>query len=230
MLSVFDLAFHYIERFYDEEPSTEEKRQILQEFEDLFAFGWTMKDINKVMRHFIAGNPNVRPNIAQLFSKVYRTHQNLISPDKFYYHNQLRITPGPPVRHLDINTGEIKKIEEAHYLEMRASYTIEDMIDYYVKQFGLNANADERKRLIGSFKYMLKSHEIESLLFMIDVAINTVYSEDMDRNGFNVFKLADYRTAAELQLGEKRTENTLSGDDRIVPRKRVLSLRGSHSV
>jgi hypothetical protein len=230
VLSVFDLAFHYIERFYEEEPSTEEKREILERFEDLFAFGWTIEGISKVIKRFMQEHPGVRPDIAKLFSKAYSPEKNLISPDAFYYHNQLRITPGAPKRELDINTGEIKKVEEEYYLEMKASYTIDNLVDYYVTQLRLHIDAYERKKLVGAFKYLLKSHDVESLLFMIDVASNTVYSEDRDRNGFTPFKLTDYRTFANQQRDAKRTENILSGDDKIVPRKRILSFRSSNPV
>ena len=231
MLSLFDLAFHYIERFYDEEPSTEEKRQIIEEFEDLFFYGWSMGDINKVIKRFIERNPGQKPSsVSESFEREYRGEDNLLTPGKYYYHNQLRLTPGPPVMHLDINLGEITTIEEPYFLEMRASYTINDLVDYYIKQFDVKAGPDERKRLVGTFKYLLKTVDVEKLLFMVDVAINTVYSEDMDRNGFNPFKLIDFRTNAEKQLGEKRTEHMLDGGEKIVPRKRVLSLRSGSPV
>lgn len=228
--SVFDLAFTYIERFYEEEPPTEEKRRILQEFQDLLAAGWTTEDIIKHLRAFITKHPGVRPDIPRLFSKLHRSQENLMKPDRFYYHNQLRITPGPPKRYLDYNTGQIVKTEEDYYLEMRTSYTIDDLTDYYLEQFTLDVSPEERKRIVGSFKYLLKTHDLDLILFMIDVAANHAHSEDMDRESFNPLKLTDWKTIAREQLNEKITENKLSGDDKIVPRKRVLSLRSRDSI
>lgn len=230
MYSIFDLAFTFIERFYDEEPSKEEKLAIIHEFEKLLLHGWTLEEIQRTLRAFMIKYPDDRPDIAKLFKKVDSSRQNLLKQGSFYYHNQLRIVPGAPVRELDYNTGEIKKIEEEFFLEMRASYTIDNVIDYYIDQLNLTPSYQERSRFIGALKYLLKQYNIDLLLFMIDQAANHLVYDDKSRRDYNPLNLSDYRGYAEQTLNHKRTETKLSGDDRIVPRKRVFTFRGGHSV
>lgn len=224
--SFYDLAFAFIERFYDEEPADAEKKRVIGEIRQLLLNGWTSEDIVNEFRMFMGSFPDVRPNIPELFEYLRRKNTNLLHPDRFYYHNQLRLMPGPPKRILDINTGTILKDETPYYLEMRASYTVDDLTDYYVRQSGLAIAPNERKRMIGSFNYLLKTFDVEMVLFMIDAGVNAAYSEDLGKDQLSPLKLADYAAVAEVQLGEKRTENITAGDDRVVPRRRVLSLRG----
>lgn len=228
--SYFDLAFAYIERFYDEEPSDEEKRRILGEIRWVLASGWTAEDIINEFKLFMGSFPDVRPEIPELFEHLRRRNNNLIHPDGFYFHNQLRIMPGPPKRSLDINSGLITKTESEHFLEMRASYTVDDLTDYYIRQSRLPVAPNDRKRMVGAFNYLLKTYNVEMVLFMIDAGVNAVYSEDLGKDSLSPLKLADYIGQAEMQFGEKRTENITAGDDRVVPRRRVLSLRGGGSV
>lgn len=230
MYSIFDLAFTYIQRFYDEEPSKEEKVRILTEFEDLLFYGWTTEDIIKHLRGFQVRFPGQRPDLPKLFSKLHPSSSNLLKPNTNYHHNELRLMPGPPKRELDYNTGEIKKISEDYFLEIRASYTIENLVDYFVKQFDLPANGDSFKRYIGGFKYLLKTYNIDTVLFMIDAAANLAYSEDKNRRDFNPLSLAEYRHTAETAMMNKQTEIKLSGDDKIVPRKRVLTFRSGDTI
>lgn len=230
MYSIFDLSFAFIERFHSHEPSKEEKVQIIRDFEELLMYGWTIEEIQKVLRSFMTKHPNVRPDIPKLFSKVSSRRANLLTQGIFYYHNQLRITPGPPKRDLDYNTGKIVKIDEEHYLEMRASYTIEDLADYYIYQLNLTPSVQERTRLIGAIRYLLKQYPIDLLLFMIDQATNYLQYGDKSRRDYNPLNLSDYRGQAEGAMNEKVTETKLSGDDRIVPRKRILTFGSRHPV
>lgn len=228
--SFYDLVFAFLERFYDEAPPESEKKRVASEMWHLLLNGWTAEDITNELRMFRGSFPGVRPDLAELFEHLRRRQQNLLRPDRFYFHNQLRIMPGPPKRSLDLNAGTITKNEEEHFLEMRASYTVEDLTDYYIQQSKESVTANDRKRMVGAFKYLLKTHELEVVLFMVDAGVNAVYSEDLGRDQLSPLKLADYKGAAEMQFAEKRTENIRAGDDCVVPRRRVLSLRGSDPV
>lgn len=223
MYSIYDLAYAYIQRFYTEEPTKENKIEIIRTFEDLLYQGWTSDDMIKVFRAFKTKHPDETPNLDALFNKLAKKEDNLLRPDCFYYHNQLRLVPGPPRRELDYNSGEIKKISEEWFLEMRASYTLDDLADYFERQFHVSFSHHDRKKAIGAFKYLLKTYTLEMILFMIDAASNYIIYDDKSTRDFNVLNLSDYRSLAESALSEKRTETKLSGDDKIVPRKRVFT-------
>lgn len=228
--SFYDLVFAFLERFYEETPSDSEKHKVASEIRALLIDGWTAEAITNELRMFRGSFPGVRPDLAEMFAYLRLTQVNLLHPDRFYFHNQLRIMPGPPKRALDLNAGIIVKEEEVYFLEMRASYTVDDLTDYYIRQSNATVPANDRKRMLGAFKYLLRTHDVELVLFMIDAGVNAVYSEDLGREQLSPLKLADYQGVAEAQFAEKRTENIRAGDDCVVPRRRVLSLRGSDSV
>jgi hypothetical protein len=228
--SVYDFGFSFIKRYWDREPTREQKINIMNQFSELLMNGWTQEEIANVIRSYSHLDPTTIPNVRDLFSKAITARGNLLVPKAFYYHPELRILPPPAKRDFDYNTGIISKPEEEYFLEMRASYTIHQLIDYFVIKFELNPSQEDMKRYIGSFKYLLKHHNIDTVLFMIDAAQNNMYTEDNDVHDFNPIKLGDYRTMAEDMLNWIRTDTKRSGDDHVVPRKRILSFGDSSTV
>lgn len=224
--SIFDLAFSFMEDFFTENPPDETKRQILYDIQGLLNGGWTSEEITKEFRHFNGSFPGSIPSIPEMFKGLRRNKTNLLVQGIYYYHNQLRIHPPAPKRSLDLNTGEIIKGDDEYYLEMRASYTIENLTDYFIKRSDGKAPQSEHKRFIGSFQYLLKSYSIEQVLFMIDAFVNEVESGDVYEKNFSPLTVKDYARDGEERLGQRRTEITMAGEDRIVPRRRVLSFRG----
>jgi hypothetical protein len=220
--SVYELGFSFIKRYWDREPTKEQKIQILNQFSQLLMNGWTQEEIINVVKAYQHSDPTTIPNVEQIFQGTTTRAENLLVPKAFYYHPQLRILPPPVKRDLDYNTGVISKPEEEYFLEMRASYTINQLIDYFVIAFELNPSQEDIQRYRGSFKFLLKQHNIDTVLFMIDAAHNNLYTEDNDLHDFKPIKLGDYRTMAEDMLNWIRTETKRSGDDHVVPRKRVL--------
>jgi hypothetical protein len=219
--SVYDLAFHFVQDFYGKECPKDVKSEVLDYMHDLLWDGFTTKEIVSRWKQFKMGNPGKVPDLDQLYKEA-PTELNLLKPGKFYYHNKLILLPPPPKREFDINTGEIKKIEEPYFLEMRASMTIGEVTQYYIEQFGLRrVNEVERNHIEGTIKVLLRHYDVELILFMIDCAANERYSED-DGPPTDPITLKSYSVKAEEARQAKITEIRENGEERIVTRKRVL--------
>ena len=215
-LSLYDLTYGYLKHYYKDPRPIDEgvKKCVMKDFKELLDEGWTAEEITKVIKEN-DGKPH-----ALLKMNFSRTKaENLLKTSEFYWHPQLRITPGPPQRVVDYNTGSITKVEEEHFLEMRASYTLNDLLDYYCKQHG-NIKDAQVNKYRGALKYVLDNHNIDTVLFMIDASANYIKAEDMMPLK-SPLDIADYEREARHMLGEKITEEKQAGDDRVVPRRRV---------
>lgn len=217
MESVYDLAYWYLQTFFpNEELTKREKKQVIDEMRAILDEGWTSKEIREVLE---------KEGVKTLFpSALFRDRKpsvwNLLDSNAFYLHPQLRIMPGPPKRIIDYNKGTIKKITEPYFLEMRASYTLNDLVRYYEDQHNLKLTDDEREQCRGAFRYLLKNFSVDEILFMIDVAANHIRDHDLPPLE-NPLELKKFAKEAREEINAKRTEERLAGNDRIVPRKRV---------
>lgn len=217
-LSLYDLAYGYLKTYCGDEP---DKTEVLNSIKKWLDAGWTAEELVKIMKSF-KGKPYT--HLVYHMTKNKPKSINLLKTETFYWHPQLRITPGAPVRHVDYDTGQITKVEEEHFLEMRASYTLEDMLAYYEKSHGETASG-KRNKYLGGLKYLLTNHSIDTVLFMIDASTNFVKAEDLAPLS-SPLDMDNYEREARHAMGEKITEEKQAGDDRIVPRRRVPLHRG----
>ncbi len=222
--SIYDLAVDYIELYImPKEINNRIKNQILRDLKETLARGYTDTEILDILNDYVEDNPSHIPLIPNLFNGKPK-QRNLLSPDKFYYHPQLRVMPGVPKKHWDQDTGEITTIEEYYFLELRASYTLLDLYKYYLRQMGLTDSEYARARMLGGLKWLLKQHSVDLVLFMIDIGGN-LKDEETDKGYFEPVELNNYDREALENMGAKITEERGAGNDHVVPRKRVLSNR-----
>lgn len=197
-----------------------DKRQIAKTFSRLLSQGWTTEDlIATLKREKQRGNV---VDLETLFSRLSEP-KNLISPTTIYYHNELRITPGPPIVDYDYNTGELKRTVEDYFLEPRGSYSIEDLVDYFKTKSHLYVQAImPDNRLKGSLKWIVDQHGVELTLFMIDAAEVSV-SIGMSQPLKNPSNLSDFYVVAKQNYEKKMSECKLAGGAKVVPKRRKLS-------
>lgn len=223
MISLYDIAFDYIEKFYKIEPVAKVKGEVINQIKIALDNGWTSSEIINTLNKY---NPESGvPNLSNTFAHYDGLDRNLLKSSEFYYHNLLRVCPPPPTQVWDINTGDIKTISEPFYLEMRASITSSEITDYYIEQMKLNPIQINRNRFIGSMKYMVDKYGVDLVLFMIDTTANYISSADLQTPNSPV-GITEYMGQAKELLNLKLSETRAAGDDRIVYRKRVLTFRG----
>lgn len=221
MGSLYDIGYDYIlEHVEHIEISDELKQGILAEIKVLLQNNWTEEEIKQILIE-VDWKETILPRKYFLGRKPIKI--NLLNPNQFYYHSQLRIFPAPIKKQIDYNTGEIVTVNKQEYfLEMKSSYTIDDAVLYYCKQMNLNVPKEdkEKNRFAGPIKYIVDKIGIEMFLFCVDSASNHIKEMDLKRLK-SPLEVQDYYDDAKNNYNAKITEERLSGSDKIVPKRRV---------
>lgn len=204
-MSAYDLAYLYFTEYREPDfpPTEENKRKVLRRVNELLDNGWTEYDMIHYWR-----------------DQSEPVGGNLLRSDEFYWHNQLRVMPGPAKVEFDLDKGTITRKQEPWFLEMRASYTVEDLLDYYLKQFDLTSSDINVNKYLGTFRYLLSRYDIDLLLFMIDACANDRKEAD-EGPPLDPIIVGEYEYLGQQAMNRKITENRQAGGDRIEPRRRV---------
>lgn len=218
MGSVYDIAFSFIEK---NSVTHLLFNEVVESFNTILDRGWTESEIYKVL-----GNNTYDINKAQILSLFNnkQEHLNIIKSNTFYYHNVLRCMAKPPRQEWDLNTGVIKDITDPYFLEMKASFTMYELVNYYYKQMDLVFDNSSYNRYKGAFEFLIKKFGLDLVLFMIDTARDNIVSEDMTKPKTPV-SIAEFEHDAKERLNQKISETRCTGDDKIVIRDRVFSNR-----
>ena len=222
--SIYDLSFEYMVSF-PVSNDTSTKKQVLIDIANLLSTGWTYDDMYKHIREFKKSSPNEIMDLKSYFSTKNKTKVNILKPLKFYYHNELRILPPPPLIEVDYNKGEFTRTLSEYFLEMKASYTVEDLYEYFLhKEHLYDKGTLNANRIIGSLSWLIKKFPIDQILFMIDVANDIICTTDK-KCLTTPMDIQDYFKEAHDAINRKATESKATGDDKVIPKKRVLPLR-----
>jgi len=221
MGSLYDIGYDYIlEHLQHINISDELKQGILAEIKVLLQNGWVEEEIKEILNE-VDYKETILPR--KYFLGKRPTKTNLMNPNQFYYHAQLRIFPPPIKKQINYDTGEIVTVNKQEYfLEMKSSYTMDDAISYYCKQMNVMMPREEKEknRFAGPIRYILEKIGIEMFLFCVDSASNHI--KEMDLKPLkNVLEVQEYYDDAKNNYNAKITEERLSGSDKIVPRRRV---------
>lgn len=212
-VSMYDIAFLYINKNYTE-ISKEEKLNVINAVTaslrrksiaaDLIAKINTIYDIQKSPYQFFNINSS----------------GNLLNPDEFYYHNFLRCIPEAPTRFWDINIGDIKVKDQEYFLEIKASCTVSDIFEYLKRKEFLCKTLVDKNRALGSISFLLKKYNVDFLLFLFDT-VNDIYSS-RQKYARSLIEVSEFELEAKLNYEQKITESKISGQDKIVHKKREL--------
>lgn len=107
-----------------------------------------------------------------------RDPNNLIQLNRFYYHPKLQVAPPPPVLKIeDDGTITPSYDSEDFYLEMKDSFTVEDLLDYFYSKKNMAVPDSNIKKDIGAFNHLLQFWDIDFLMFLIDEAFTSSVDE-----------------------------------------------------
>lgn len=212
--SVYDLAYNYI-KINNLTLDKQEKREIINTIMEVLDNGANSNDINK---HITKLKNNSLEH--KKYFKCIETSGNLLNSKRFYYHNELRVVQEQPIKFFDINTGIITSKKQDYFLEMKASYTIDDLFDYISKKEYLFKSMYDKAKAMGALKFLLKKYDIDFLLFLVDTA-NCFFNANMQYLK-NILDITNYEEEALKNYQMKTTENYISGTNHIVFKKRML--------
>ena len=148
---------------------------------------------------------------------VERDPNNLIEAGKFYYHPALQVAPPPPtVIQLDDGTFQSSYDVEEFFLEIKESFTYEDLVAYFYKVMGQSGEGF-KVRDVGAFKHIMQSNDLDIVLYTIDEA--RFLAEDLSKPiPKNPFDIRDYMDSGFDVLEERKNTCYREGLDRVIPR------------
>ena len=143
---------------------------------------------------------------------------NLLKSNKTYYHKNLLIKNKIGIVNHNIDTGELTNSPTKFFLEPRASYTLNEFVDYFYEQTNIDKIQNNRKRVSNFFLALLNTYDIDMLLFMTEACIRyTEEEKEIQLNGFN-----DYQPYAVRYLKEMKDNRFKSIGVNYVIRNREL--------
>lgn len=221
-LSPLDISYHYIQKFFTTYPTVVELKETTMEICNLLKAGWTDKELWMAIERC-----QTRVPIPNLVDGLHMVDENILHKEHldnpahavtFYYHNLLRVSPSPNIVQ---ENGELIDKGGEFFLEMRASYTLNQMAKYYIAKFKIPEEEAEIKRIVGSLKWVIKHNGVDLTLYMIDAYARQIEEEDKlsPQIPTDITKAKD---EAKVIYDSKRAQAQESGDDKFVPRKRTL--------
>lgn len=177
--------------------------------------GYTYEDIRSEIIHAF----NVHDMFPFYKFKKIKYNGNLLKQGIRYYHKQLNIMSQLKPVHHDIDTGTITSQGNEYWIEPRASYTAEDLVNYIYSKNMIDMKEFPPKRMNKLFSSLVSQYGLEIVLFMIEHAAR-IY--DSSHEMFSLNKFSTYHSIAISYLEEIKNNCVYSGGVDYVPRKRML--------
>ena len=124
-----------------------------------------------------------------------------------------------PIINHDIEKGTMTSSEVEFYLEPVASYTMNDLLQYFYSKGMADTQEYNPKRMMGMFKHLIDKYGLDKLLFMIEGATRMYEAE---HKTFSVNDFESYNSTASQYLEEIKNNCKYSSGGHYVWRKRVL--------
>ncbi|MBQ1769439.1 MAG: hypothetical protein IIZ99_01920 [Turicibacter sp.] len=220
-VSVYDLTYLYFKNFYQAIPTEAQIQWIQYQFQQALNRGFVSEELLEAMKNAKEKRDTRIFTLDQYLKQLARHRKNLVEDGVFYYHNELRITSLPPVVHYDIDSGELIRKVQPYFLEMVASYDIENLINYYKTKIHLyDAQTMNDSRLKGALEWLIKQYDLESVLFMIDAAEQAIAGETA-KPLKNPSNLHEFFREGKKMKELKETECKRGGGATIEPKQRL---------
>ena len=206
------------------------KISVIQDFESILRKGLDYAEIQSIMDKITSSNfyspwDMLNPIWAEELKAtpdVYpKAPDELVYYTLFYYHPLLQETRKPAGFSYNEETGEvIEAVREPYFLEIVDSFTMRDLVDYFMTQMELVGTMEDRpskrKGLATEF-YKINNYSLDMLLYLIDSARIECELEDKRKPRF-VGSLLEYSEKAEQLFKSRRDILNERGGNKIVPR------------
>ncbi len=210
--SVYDLAAFYIKLFVGRSINKDELKNIIGKFSYILDKGYTFKECIKIMTSNMSNKHNF--SIMDI-TKYTSLHENIIKQNQMYYHKELRIQPEPSVTNIDYNTGTMVSTKQEYFVEIAASYTMNDLMNYLLSFGYVNTHQWQHTRLRKLIEHYVKKYGIDIVLFMFEAIADNIEEREFDFNKFD-----NYYQIAKNYMNNIRNNCIANGGDKIEPKKR----------
>ena len=141
---------------------------------------------------------------------------SLTKKKQFYYHHTLQIASRPP--HYDIKLK--KEVIEPYFLEMKARYTMNDLIRYYYNKLDIDAELADERRDIGRMQALLKKYDRLSFVDALDFVLCLIdHASYTYQRVMGIFDIEKGESEVFDELKSKAAEASFKGKNLIVWRK-----------
>ena len=210
--SVYDLAAFYIDLYVGRKVNKDELNYIIKSFSSILDMGYTLNECVKILLN----NMNDKQKFKIMFIKNYTSSfENIIKQNQTYYHKELRIQPKPTTIDVDYNTGTMVSTKQEYFIEMAASYTLKDLMEYLLSFGYVNTQQWQYSRLKGLLEHYIKKYGIDTVLFMFEAIADNIEERVFDFNKFD-----NYYQIAKGYMNNIINNCSVNGGDKIEPRKR----------
>lgn len=224
MQSVEELAQYFVYQITQSRVGIEARiGSAIASIPKLLERGWGLKEIKEQLDQFAWTYPQVALNIyhiGEIMDKI-EPPNNLMEPDVFYYHNQLRVVSAPTRIRRD-DAGRLVRVAEPFYLEMKKCFSMKELLNYWYKQMNIVPNDHMVRQDEGKFKYILGNYTIDEVLFSIDAA-RSIRKDLMVRPLRNAFELDKYIEQGREFLKAKENTHKMQGINREVKKENGTS-------
>lgn len=210
--SVYDLAAIYVKLFVGRPVNKDELKNITDKFSYILDKRYTFKECVNIL----ISNINNKKCFKILNILNYKSSfTNIIKQNQMYYHKELRIQPEPVVVDIDYNTGTMVSTKQEYFVEIAASYTIEELMNYLLSFKYVNTYQWQYSRLKGMMEHYIKKYGIDTVLFMFEAIDNNIEDGEFDFNKFDNY----------YQIAKKYMDNIINncitnGGDTFEPKSR----------
>lgn len=219
--SVYDLTATYIMLLEDRESLTSSRQKdIMKMFCTFLDNGHTYEILQKeILKSF----HNHVPFPIAKFSKIYNGDGcNLVKQGTIYYHKELKIMNSLPMIHHDVDSGTITNSQAEYYVEPVASYTLDDLLQYFYSKNIADTVEFNYKRMYGMFRHKLGVYGLDKLLFMIEAATRAC---EANNRPFTLDNFDSHNQMASQYLEEIKNNCKFAGGENLyVKRKRMLPM------
>ena len=205
------------------------KVKVMQNIEQILAGGMNAQELESYFKRYKEEHPTPQEayNIDDILSFfkvrakktiIEKDPNNLIQSGNFYYHPALQVAPPPPtVIQLDDGTFQSSYETETFFLEIKESFTYEDLVNYFYKVMGLEDGQGFKERDIGAFKHILRSYDLDTVLYTIDEA--RFQAEDLCKPiPKSPFDIRDYVDEGMAVLEDRKNTCYMEGLNHVIPR------------
>lgn len=214
---MYDLLTVYIMLHVRRKPTIEEQKDILHKLYEILNDGYTFKTVLDVLFGvFLQNKQFTNPN--QIASYLSNAPKDNLIKQEIYYHKELRIQPSPSVTEVDYNTGTMVSSGQEFFVEMAASYTLDELLQYLLSFGYVNTIEFTPNRIKGLLKHYLKKYGIDIVLFIMEAISNNIE----DKQTFNFDRFESYYSIANGYINNIKNNCHSTGGDKIIPRKRRL--------
>lgn len=138
----------------------------------------------------------------------------------FYFHPELQEVSQPGRTVIDWETMEMKvEPAEPFFLEIRDSFTLQDVVRYFLQATEAEDELNTMKRLTGQFRTAVERYGLDLTLYLIDAGVSDAKDEGR-RTPRTLGDLMDTIELARTMYGNRKSICWEGGLDHVQPRKR----------